>query len=170
MALFSVAVNSLRAKHLTEVQKALLSNLVDHVSSSSDRSLRAALCFSSKRSFSALASSERDPKTYLDKGMWSRDLPLCLWLVAATHVSVLHGSDVWPQPTVCWGQKLLHPRLQLIQRHSKAGEVVDLGNGYTEKLWTRLCVCLQALRLVSSKSSIQINKVTDLSSGWKNKL
>lgn len=48
------------------------------------------------------------------------------WQVAPTDVSVFHGSDVRPQPAVRGGQKSLHAWLQLVQCHSKAGEVVHL--------------------------------------------
>lgn len=76
------------------------------------------------------------------------------WQVAPTDVSVFHGSDVRPQSAVCGGQKSLHAWLQLVQCHSKAGEVVHLVRKQKGKSSFMLAsgifiICLKAKRISS---------------------
>lgn len=48
------------------------------------------------------------------------------FLQTHTHVPVFHVPDVWTQPTVRGSQYCFHALLQLVEAHSKTGEIVHL--------------------------------------------
>lgn len=43
-----------------------------------------------------------------------------------TYLSILHGSDVRPQPTVRLGNYTLHLLVYFIQNHCEAGKIIHL--------------------------------------------
>lgn len=43
-----------------------------------------------------------------------------------TYLSVLHGSDVRPQPAVCLRNHALHVLVYFIQNHCKASKIIHL--------------------------------------------
>lgn len=48
------------------------------------------------------------------------------FLQTLTHVAILHVSDIRPQPAVSGSQYCFHALFQLIETHSKTGEIVHL--------------------------------------------